>query len=443
MSTQLISHDPSDGSIVGEIAMSSDGEIHAAIANARKALHEWRSLSLKQRRDMVKRAYEAITPQDMKAMTVLLSREMGKDIARSSGEVNGIRWGGPAIADEVLSALQPHSSHGSMIEYGPLGIAAIISPWNYPLAMANNLMVPALVAGNPVIWKPSEETPLIAQKLFDLLQPHLPNHVLQIIHGRGEQGKTLVEGQVDIIGFTGSQAVGRDIMARSAPQLKRLVMELGGKDPLIVLADANINAAARYAVASSFENAGQMCTSIERIYVHQSVADEFIAEATSLAGRYQTGPWDQENVNIGPIINEKQHARIVRQLEDAAEKGANFTLGGAKQQAPYIQPTVVTNVSRNMLLEQEETFGPVVSISTFNDVEEVIERANDSAYGLGASVFGRKDAEMVAGRIDAGMIGVNKGAGGSPWVGAKQSGFGYHGSTEGHRQFAQVRVVNR
>ena len=358
---------------------------------------------------------------------------MGKDLGRSSGEVNGIRWGGTAIADEVFQALKPHDSYGGSIEYAPLGVAAIISPWNYPLAMANNLLVPALVAGNPVVWKPSEETPLVAQMLFDLLNPHLPQHILQIIHGRGEQGKTLVESDVDIIGFTGSQAVGRDIMARSAPKLKRLVMELGGKDPLIVMHDANITAAARYAVGSSFENAGQMCTSIERIYVHESVVDSFTAEAASLAKQYRTGPWDQNNVNIGPIINAKQHRRIVTQLQDAAEKGANFVVGSADYQPPYIQPTVISGVTRDMLLEQRRNVWPVVSISTYHDTEEVIHRANDTAYGLGASVFGGKEASAIADRIDAGMIGINKGAGGSPWVGAKQSGFGYHGSAEGHR----------
>jgi acyl-CoA reductase-like NAD-dependent aldehyde dehydrogenase len=310
--------------------------------------------------------------------------------------------------------------------------------------MANNLIVPALVAGNAVVFKPSEETPLVADAFVKILNQKLPEGVLQIIHGDEDQGKALVESQVNLIAFTGSQAVGKDIMARAAGGLKRLVMELGGNDPMIVLEDADISAAARFAVASSFENAGQMCTSTERIYVDKKIADTFEKQVVEVASRYKTGPWNMPGVNIGPIINSDQHAMIIDHIRDAESKGARILLGGSQQPERYIQPTVIADLTPEMIMEQEETFGPVVAMSRYTNLEEAVQRANNSVYGLGAVVFGQRHAQSVADQIEAGMVGINQGVGGgnAPWVGAKQSGFGFHGSPDGHRQFAQVRVMS-
>jgi len=355
-------------------------------------------------------------------------------------------FGGPYIAKEAIEAFQPKAVGGrTTIEYRPLGVVAVISPWNYPLAMANNLIVPALMAGNPVVFKPSEETPLVADLFVKILNRVLPQHVLQIVHGDGVQGRTLVENRVNLIAFTGSQAVGKDIMTRAASGVKRLVMELGGNDPMIVLPDADIGSAARFAVASSFENAGQMCTSTERIYVDEQIADQFEAQVTAIASRYKTGPWNMPGVNIGPIVNNKQHGMIMKHIRDAETKGARILLGGSKQISPYIKPTVIADMTQDMIMEQDETFGPVVAMSRFVTLDEAVERANNSPYGLGAVVFGKKDAQAVAEKLEAGMVGINQGVGGSgnaPWVGAKQSGFGFHGSKDGHRQFAQIRVVS-
>lgn len=269
---------------------------------------------------------------------------------------------------------------------------------------------------------------------------------MTIVHGDRETGKALVESEIQMIAFTGSKVAGQDIMARAASKVKRLVMELGGKDPMIVMRDANLEQAARFAVAGSFENSGQMCTSIERIYVDERIADKFEQRVTEIANMYQIGPWDMPSVNIGPIINATQHAKIVEQIKDAEEKGATILLGGSQQPERYIRPTVITGMTPEMKIETEETFGPVVSISRYSDVEEAIERANASEYGLGAVVFGNQGVQDVAEELEAGMVGINQGQGGSgdaPWVGAKQSGLGFHGSVDGHRQFAQVRVVSK
>ena len=444
MENILKSYDPATGEKLGEVMTSSFKEIEKKVNQARGAAPGWQKMGLDKRLSLIETAWSG-AESSARELAELISREMGKDIRRASGEVNGTLYGGPYIAGEAREALQPKAvGSRTKIEYRPLGTAAVISPWNYPLAMANNLIIPALMAGNPVVFKPSEETPLVADLFVNLLNRVLPEHVLQIIHGRSEQGRTLVENPVNIIAFTGSRAAGKDIMARAAGGIKRLVMELGGNDPMIVLSDADIEAAARFAVGSSFENAGQMCTSTERIYVDEQIAEQFESRVTAIAAMYKTGPWDRDGVNIGPIVNEKQHASILEHIRDAQAKGAKILLGSGDQPPPYICPTVISDMTPDMVMEQNETFGPVVAISRFKTSDEAIDRANNSPYGLGAVVFGREKAPDVADRLEAGMIGINQGVGGTgnaPWVGAKESGFGFHGSRDGHRQFAQVRVV--
>ena len=444
MDAPLKSYDPCNGELLGEVSAASSAQITECINKALKAQAQWREVAPEQRLQLIREVYRA-AEAEVPQLASLLSREMGKDIRRSTGEVQGTVYGGPYIAESAMEALRPIRTGRSTTEYKPLGIVAVISPWNYPLAMANNLIVPALMAGNSVIWKPSEETPLIAQAFFDAALTRLPDGVVQIVHGDGEQGRMLVDSELHMIAFTGSQKVGKDIMLRSAHSLKRLVMELGGNDPMIVMADADIQAAARFAVASSFENSGQMCTSTERIYVDQAVADQFEKLIVDYARNYRVGAWDTQGVNIGPIINQRQHDKILEHISDAREKGARLLLGADNPEPPYVPPTVLTGMSPDMMIEGEETFGPLVCISRYSDIEDAIQRANDSSYGLGAVVFGSTEVERVAERLEAGMVGINQGVGGegdSPWVGAKQSGFGFHGSADGHKQFAQVRVVN-
>lgn len=441
----LSSYDPSNGEILGEVMTSSEKDIKCAVSVSKLAHSLWSRVPIAERVQQIHTAFSAVESKMME-LTELLSREMGKDTRRSAGEVQGVVYGAPYIAEEVARALISKKLGRTEIEYKSLGTVAVISPWNYPLAMAINLIIPALTAGNSVIWKPSEETPLIAQELYKLVQDSLPENLLQIVHGDSRQGKFLVDSDVDMVAFTGSQAAGKDIMGRAAKGVKRLIMELGGNDPLIVLKDANLDAAARFAVASSFENAGQMCTSTERIYVDASVAEQFERLVVSYATQFKVGPWNMDGVNIGPIINKRQHQNVVAHISDALVKGARCLLGGQNQEPPYIQPTVLSDMAPDMLIEGEETFGPVVCISSYTDLSEAVDRANNSTYGLGAVVYGGVEAEAVAAKLVAGMIGINQGAGGGgdvPWVGAKQSGFGFHGSVDGHKQFTQVRVVNR
>jgi succinate-semialdehyde dehydrogenase / glutarate-semialdehyde dehydrogenase len=455
----LRSYNPATGDLLGELPFASTSDLDRAIADANRAQRtHWSKLGLERRRDMIIKAYQSILQNDdeeekdvQRYLSELLAMEMGKDLRRAQGEIRSALQSGPYLAKTAVEAFEPIPLPKGTQYFQPLGVVALITPWNYPVMMANNLLVPALMAGNAVILKPSEETPLIAQEFFGRMSRALPEYVLQILHGDGSVGKYLVESpKVAMIAFTGSQATGRDIMSRAGWTLKRLVMELGGNDPMIVLKDANLDKAARFAVAGGLENAGQMCTSIERVYVDQAVASEFESKVVQCAKSYKVGAWNETNVNVGPIINDKQHDKIMEHIRDASKKGGRFLLGGLSEndsnqyQSPYIAPTIIADMTRDMKLEQEETFGPVIGLSTFQTVDEAIERANDSEYGLGAVVYGYDGVHDVAAQLEAGMVGINQGqgSGGGPWVGAKQSGFGYHGTKDGHRQFAQIKVVS-
>lgn len=438
----LESFNPLDQSIVGQVPYATPEQITQAVSVARDAQRAWAKQSIEQRSAEIVSAYQQLSSV-VEELSLLISLEMGKDRRRAGYEAQGAVHSAGYLVEEASDAFRSESlGNRSELQYRPLGVVAVISPWNYPLAMANNLIIPALLAGNSVILKPSEHTPLVADLFVRTLQQYLPEGVLQILHGRGDVGQALVTSDINMVAFTGSVQAGRDIMRNAAPKLKRLVMELGGNDPMIVMHNADVAAAARFAVASSFENAGQMCTSTERIYVDQRVAQAFYREVVHVAGHYQTGAWDKPGVNIGPLANPSQFEKVLDHLTDAEAKGAKFLLGSSEHQAPFIQPTVVTGITPDMRLESEETFGPVVAMAEFQDIDEAIRRANDSIYGLGAVVFGGQGAQAVAQQLEAGMVAVNQGAGGSPWVGAKQSGFGFHGSKAGHRQFTQVRVIN-
>lgn len=445
----LISYDPSNGQVLGQVEKTSIEEIHKTVARARKAQKQWAAFSIDQRIDYLEKASDVLR-LGLADTAKLLSQEMGKGYGRAMSEVQSCCDDVSYKTKEIKEALKTQTieAYGSRTElqYNPLGVCAIIAPWNYPVSMGHWLILPALTAGNTVVYKPSEETPLVAQAYVDALNQVLPENVLQIIHGDKDQGEALVNSDVNLIAFTGSRETGKKIMEGAASGLKRLIMEMGGNDPLIVLEDADLERAARFAIASSFENSGQMCISAERILVDDKIADRFEELAVTFAHRYEVGPWNDPEADLGPIINEKQRKKILKHIEDAIEKGAKVLYGGDNHPDRYILPTVLSNISQDMLVWQEESFGPLACISRFKDIEEAISLANDSSLGLGASVFGHKDADYVASQIEAGMVGINQGSGAGlgdmPWVGAKESSLGYHGSPDGHRQFTQAKVVS-
>ncbi|MFC1791176.1 aldehyde dehydrogenase family protein, partial [Gemmatimonadota bacterium] len=382
----------------------------------------------------------------------LMTREMGKPLSESVGEVRSIGSGLVVELEEMAEALAPETVEKgkvrSVIHHDPLGVCAAITPWNFPMAMPNWMILPALAAGNTVVFKPSEETPLCGQAYADVLLEHLPEDVLIVVHGADEQGKALVQGEVDLIAFTGSREVGKHILRSASDGLKRVVLELGGKDPFIVLADADLEEAARFAAWNGFRNAGQVCVSTERIYVEEGVADRFLELLAQEAEKAVIGDGLEKETTLGPMVNPGQRERVVEQVREAVLAGAKVLAGGVCHNDPFFMPTVLADVPEELCISTDETFGPVVCVTRVSSADEAVEKANASPFGLGAVVFGGDEerAEGVARRLNAGMVGINRacgGAQGTPWVGARESGYGFHKGRDGHRQFTQTRVLSR
>jgi succinate-semialdehyde dehydrogenase/glutarate-semialdehyde dehydrogenase len=375
---------------------------------------------------------------------------MGKPRKESVAEARSLGAGLVRELDEIVEALEPEVHDDgrarSTVYRDPLGVVGAITPWNFPMSMPSWMLVPSLAAGNAVVFKPSEETPLSGQAYADVLRDVLPEDVLIVVHGADELGKAIVRSDVDMIAFTGSREAGKHIMREASASLKRIVLELGGKDPMIVLEDADLEKAARFAAHNSFRNAGQVCVSTERIFVLDAVADEFEKALAAVAATMSVGP-GESGAEVGPMVNARQRDHVLAQVDAAVAAGARVLAGGGHRDN-FVTPTVITGIEDHMEIAREETFGPVACVTRVRSVEEAIERANDTEFGLGAVVFGADEEKTatVARRLSAGMIGINRSVGGvagTPWVGARQSGFGFHKSRDGHRQFTQTRVVTR
>jgi succinate-semialdehyde dehydrogenase/glutarate-semialdehyde dehydrogenase len=443
----LKSINPANGDVVGEVPVTPPSEIPAVVDRAMEVQPAWEALGPDARASVLAGAAHVLGER-AEQHGRLMTAEMGKPLKEALGEAKGLA-GLESELDEMVEALQPEVVEDgrlrSTVYRDPLGVCAAITPWNFPMAMPAWMVLPALMGGNAVILKPSEETPLSGQAYADALNEVLPEGVLQVVHGADAQGKALVRADVDMIAFTGSREAGKHILREASDSLKRVVLELGGKDPLIVLADADVDEAAKFAAWNSFRNAGQVCVSTERIFVVEQVADAFEEALAGLAGAMRQGT-GADDPDVGPMVNARQRDHVVAQLEAAVAAGARVLVGGEGHHDNFVTPTVLADVTDQMDIAREETFGPVACLTRVASADEAVERANLTRFGLGAVVFGgdEGEADSVARRLKAGMVGVNRppgGARGTPWVGARESGFGFHKSKEGHRQFTQTRVV--
>ena len=446
----LESHNPATGALVGEVPVTPAEEIPAIVARARAAQRSWEALGLEGRAEVLKKAIP-IFAERAQQHGQLITAEMGKPIKEGVGEAKSLGHGLDKELDEIVEALSPEvvddGRARSTIYHDPLGVVGAITPWNFPMSMPSWMLIPSLAAGNSVVFKPSEETPLCGQAYADALNELLPEDVLIVVHGADDQGKAIVRSDVDMIAFTGSREVGKHIMREASSSLKRLVLELGGKDPMIVLEDADLEQAAKFAAINSFRNAGQVCVSTERIFVLESVADEFEKTLAGIAAAMKVGD-GAEGPDVGPMVNPRQRDHVLAQVDAAVASGAKVLAGGAGHHDNFVTPTVLAGVTDEMDIATCETFGPVACVTRVASAEEAVERANHTRFGLGAVVFGGDEerTNAVARLLTAGMIGVNRpmvGAAGTPWVGARESGFGFHKSKDGHRQFTQTRVLTR
>ncbi len=450
-SAQLVSIDPATGEAVGSVPTTPLEAIPRLVHQAREAQRGWGALSHAERAEVLRPAAERLKAE-ARRLGELASREMGKPLPEAIGEANYCADGMGAELDEIVAALsdvvREDARIRSILRHAPLGVCAAITPWNFPLLMPHQSVLPALVAGNTVLLKPSEETTLVACEYAKILNEFLPTGVLTPVSGDGAQGRALVVADVDLIVFTGSRETGKRILADAGPGLKRVILELGGKDPLVVLDDADLDAAAAFAVRNSFRNAGQVCVSTERIYVDAAIHEDFLRKMVERTNALKQGNPRDAGVQVGPMVSARQKAKVVAQIDAAVAAGATLVAGGEPREGNFVAPTILADVTHAMDVMREETFGPVACVQAFRSIDEALRLANDTPFGLGAAVFGRdlSRAEDVAARIHAGMVGINQGCGGAdgcPWVGAKESGYGFHSGPEGHRQFAQVRVLSR
>ena len=451
---ELISHDPITGEEIGRAPIVMPEDVARAVGRAREAQSEWAILTFRERRRLIMKARKIVL-KELEEIASLVSRETGKPVSEAIAmELTTTLDLMQYFARKTASLLRPRRvsvgqywsmGRSSYEIYKPMGVVGIISPWNFPWATPLDEVVMALMAGNAVVLKPSELTPLTGLKIKDVFdRAGLADGLLQVVTGDGSTGAALVGSGVDKIMFTGSGATGKRVAEAAAKYLTPVVLELGGKDPMIVLDDANIKNAARGAVWAAFANSGQACASVERCYVHESIADQFIkevvAETKSLrqpnlvsAEGAAIGP-AEESIDIGSMTSEQQLRTVERHVHEATARGAIALTGGervAGSSGLFFEPTVLTNVSHEMDVMREETFGPVLPIMTFKTDDDAVHLANDSVYGLTASVWtsnlsrGRRVAE----RIDAGTVMVNDalyshGIAQTPWGGVKQSGFG-------------------
>ena len=441
---EIISIDPSTREEIGRTPLMDATEVAAAVKRARAAQPAWSRLSYRARAQYILRARELVLAQ-LEEIARLVSRETGKPVAEAiSMEIVPTLDLMHYFAENTEGLLDPRKiglgqynlmGRSSYVVYKPLGVAGIISPWNFPWATPLDEVVMALMAGNAVVVKPSEFTPLTALKIGSIFeQAQLPDGLLQIVTGDGSTGAALVDAGVNKIMFTGSVRTGKRVAEMAAKHLTPVVLELGGKDPMIVLEDANLENAARAAIWGAFCNSGQACASIERCYVHESIAGEFVDLVVKETRALKQGKASVDPVDIGAMTNERQLEIVEDHVGDAVERGAKVRTGGHRindSNGWFHQPTVVTGVDHSMKLMRDETFGPVLPIMTFKTDEEAIRLANDSIYGLTASVFTRDIARgrRVAERIDAGTVMVNEvvythAVAQTPWGGVKQSGYG-------------------
>jgi acyl-CoA reductase-like NAD-dependent aldehyde dehydrogenase len=444
----LESINPATGDVVGSVPVTPASAIAEVVAKARRAQTAWNDLGLDGRLALMQPIAERLN-EEAQTIGKLITAEMGKSTAEGQGEAT---YGASQFASELSSAFeafQPEEmddEHTRSILYrDALGVSVAITPWNFPMLMPQQCILPSLMAGNCVVFKPSEETPLVGQAYADVLNEFLPKDVLQVVHGADDQGKALVESDINLVAFTGSREVGAKILTACGPELKRVVLELGGKDALIVLEDADIESAASFAVQNSFRNSGQVCVSTERIYVEDSIADEFENLVLEKTKEWKQGDPTDASVKIGPMVSNTQRDIVLAQLQQALKDGAKLRCGGGTHEN-YIEPTVLTGCSHDMQIMHDETFGPICCIQRFSGDAEAVSLANETPYGLGGAVYGETQHAMdVARKLTPGMVGINKGCGGSegtPWVGACQSGYGYHSGRDGHRQFTQVRIMS-
>jgi succinate-semialdehyde dehydrogenase / glutarate-semialdehyde dehydrogenase len=447
-------NNPATGEIVATVPLGGNKEAALAVDAASEAFPKWAALSAYERSDLIRAWYELIKENEMdlaKTMTI----EQGKPIKEALGEVryaNGfMSWyaeEGKRIYGETIPATQ--NNKRLFVVKQPVGVVAAITPWNFPAAMITRKVAPALAAGCTVVVKPAEQTPLTALKLAELAEKAgIPKGVFNVITGNPKEigAVWLEDNRVRKLTFTGSTEVGKLLMRGSADTVKKISLELGGHAPVIITNNANLDKAVDGVIAAKFRNAGQTCVCSNRIYVHEDLQDEFIQRFSEKVRELRLGNGLEEGIEIGPLIDEAAIAKVERHVKDAMEKGAKIETGGKASEGLFFEPTVISNVTDDMLCMVEETFGPLAPITTFTNEEEAIQRANNSIFGLAAYVFTENISEgiRIAEGLEYGIVGLNDGIPSTPQApfgGFKQSGLGREGGHYGIEEYLELKYIS-
>ncbi|MDF1819840.1 MAG: NADP-dependent succinate-semialdehyde dehydrogenase [Immundisolibacteraceae bacterium] len=446
---------PADGSHLGTIPKLIDTETRRAIEAANAAWPAWRKKTAKERSAILRRWFDLMM-ENQEDLAKLMTLEQGKPLAEAMGEIaygaSFVEWfaeEAKRIYGDTIPA--PAENRRIVVIKQPVGVVAAITPWNFPNAMITRKCAPALAAGCPVVIKPATATPYSALALAELGErAGIPAGVLNIVTGSsGAIGGELTSNPtVRKLSFTGSTEIGKMLMEQCAGTVKKVSMELGGNAPFIVFDDADIDAAVDGAMASKFRNTGQTCVCANRILVQDSVYDEF-AEKLAVAVRdLKVGPGIEAGNTAGPLIDEAGLAKVEEHVEDACSKGAKIAVGGERHAlgGNFYQPTVLTDVTTDMLITQDETFGPVAPLFRFSSEDEAIEMANDTPYGLAAYFYARDLGRVwrVSEALETGIVGINTGIISSevaPFGGVKESGVGREGSKYGLEEFTEVKYL--
>ncbi|MFJ5297166.1 NAD-dependent succinate-semialdehyde dehydrogenase [Pseudomonas sp. NPDC088368] len=446
---------PATGELIAQVQKGGAEETNQAIDAAERALPAWRKLTAKERSVKLKRWSELML-SNQRELATLLSREQGKPFAEAMGEVvyaaSFLEWFGEEAKRAYGDVIPSHKADARIVvTKEAIGVVAAITPWNFPLAMVTRKVGPALAAGCTMILKPSEETPLCAFALAVLAeQAGIPAGVFNVVSGDAVAigGALQASSVVRKLSFTGSTRVGKLLMRQAADTLKKVSLELGGNAPFIVFDDADLDAAVKGAMASKFRNTGQTCVCVNRFFIQDAVYDAFTRKLADAVATMRVGNALEGETEQGPLINNAALGKVEQHVGDALEKGGKLLCGGQRHAlgGTFFEPTVITEVNDQMLIAQEETFGPVAACFRFKDEAEVLRRANDTPFGLSAYFYSRDIGRVwrVAEGLEAGMVGINEGIISTevaPFGGIKESGLGREGSRYGLEDYLEIKYL--
>jgi succinate-semialdehyde dehydrogenase / glutarate-semialdehyde dehydrogenase len=452
----LAVEDPATGETICEIADATAEDAKAALDAAVAKGTEWAATSPNERSEILWRAYEALNERT-EELALLMTLEMGKTLAESKAEIaysaEFFRWfSGEALRIDGYYKMAGNGASRVLVMRQPIGPCFFITPWNFPTAMGTRKIGPAIAAGCTMVWKPAKLTPLSAFALAQLLEDvGLPGGVLNIVTGSSSSAVSepvISDPRLRKLSFTGSTEVGRKLIAQSADNVLKVSMELGGNAPFLIFDDADLDAALEGAMIAKMRNIGEACTSANRFHVSDSVAEEFAGRLAERMGKLKLGRGTEDEVDVGPLIDDDQRGKVAELVEDAVGKGAQALVGGSKADGAgyFYEPTVLGAVPPEARVLKEEIFGPVAPVASFESTEDAIAAANDTEYGLVAYVFTRdlKRALTVCEGLETGMIGLNQGMvsnAGAPFGGVKQSGIGREGGNEGIDEYLETKYV--